>query len=186
MMRFLITALLTLACFSAAGQPHSCDDPSLPKEHTWNPSKADTTERLAQFYRMNYALGKAVHDADFELAASTARKYLEESRYYRCNWNFGNAIHDAHAALGLEALHRGDVSAAASFLVLAGRSPGSPQLDSFGPDMALAKAVLKAGRKDAVAAYLWGIGRFWKQDGGLVERWKLDLAAGRTPDFDSD
>ncbi|MCQ4164709.1 hypothetical protein [Tahibacter harae] len=186
MMRFLITALLALVCFPAAGQLHPCDDPSLPKELAWNPPKADTTERLAQFYRMNDTLSKAVGSKDFELAASTARKFLEESRYYRCNWNFGNAIHDAHAALGMEALHRGDVSAAASFLVQAGRSPGSPQLDTFGPDLDLAKAVLNAGRKDAVAAYLWGIGRFWKEDDGLVERWKLDLSAGRTPDFDSD
>lgn len=184
---FPVVLLLSLACFPAAAQQRNCEDPALPKEHAWNPPKSDSTERLIQFYRTGDELSKQIHGKEYELAASTAKKYLEESRYYRCNWNFGNAIHDAHLALGMNALHRGDVSAAAEFLFLAGRSPGSPQLNSFGPeDMSLAKAMLEAGRKDAVAAYLWGVGRFWKEDGGLVERWKLDLAAGRNPDLDAD
>lgn len=185
MTRLVIVLILALLALPAAAQPRSCDDPSLPKEHGWNPAEADRTERLAQFYRFRHTLQKQLRDAQFDLAAATARKYLEESRYYRCNWNFGNAIHDAHAALGMDALHRGDIAAAAEFLFLAGRSPGSPQLDTFGPDLSLAQAVLKAGRKDAVASYLWGIGRFWKDDGGAVQRWKLDLAADRTPDFEA-
>jgi hypothetical protein len=47
--------------------------------------------------------------------------------------------------LGQVALRRGDAKKAASFLLAAGKTWGSPQLNSFGPNMPLANDLLAAG-----------------------------------------
>ncbi|MCG7911537.1 MAG: RNA polymerase subunit sigma-24, partial [Candidatus Thiodiazotropha taylori] len=66
-------------------------------------------------------------------------------------------------------------------LVLAGQSTGSPQLDSFGPDLKLANVLLKKGQREAVAKYLSGVKRFWEMDEGRIDSWLKDIEAGKTP-----
>ncbi|SFN71734.1 hypothetical protein SAMN05216289_1602 [Dokdonella immobilis] len=68
-------------------------------------------------------------------------------------------------------------------LLEAAKSPGSPQLDSFGPNMLLANELVAAGERDAVIAYLRGVQLFWKMDDGEIEKWIEELKAGKTPDF---
>jgi hypothetical protein len=51
----------------------------------------------------------------------------------------GNTIHDGNLVLGRLALVAGDVAAAKRHLLAAGATPGSPNLNSFGPNMSLAK-----------------------------------------------
>src|SRR5437762_13634578 len=85
------------------------------------------------------ALGEAAkasldrgHDAD---AKSFAEEMERLTPKYPKDWNYGNAIHDSNIVLGRLALKAGDVEAAKKRLLAAGHSSGSPQLDSFGPDM---------------------------------------------------
>ena len=54
--------------------------------------------------------------------------------------------------LGLLALNQGNVKPASQYLD-AGSTPGSPQLNSFGPDMSLAQALLEKGERDTVLEY---------------------------------
>jgi hypothetical protein len=114
-----------------------------------------------------------------------AKMYLDDAKMFRCNWNYGNAIHDANTVLGLMSLRVGKVPEAIGYLHAAGKSPGSPQLNSFGPSMHLAKALATKGEFDAVAKYLDDIRYFWKMEDGAIDRWKADLAAKRVPDFGS-
>ena len=100
---------------------------------------------------------------------------------YRCNWNYGNAIHEANRILGLISLDEMDIEAAASFLIEAGKSPGSPQLDTFGPELDLANELLKAGRSEAVIAYLNGIRQFWEGNEKRVDKWLLKIEKGEKP-----
>ena len=81
------------------------------------------------------------------------------------DWNYGNLIHHAHILRGKVLLQRGDVPAAAAELVAAGATPGSPQLDSFGPDFSLAWALLLANEDDAILTYLHAVARFWSPIG---------------------
>lgn len=54
------------------------------------------------------------------------------------DWNHGNLLHHAHVLRGKVSFAEGNLPAAAVELVAAGNVPGSPQLDSFGPDLSLA------------------------------------------------
>jgi hypothetical protein len=93
----------------------------------------------------------ALTDALLQEAASTSPD----------NWNHGNLLHHAHVLRGKVFFAQGDVSASAVELLAAGGVSGSPQLDSFGPDLSLAWSLLNSDQDQAVVAYLKGIARFW-------------------------
>jgi hypothetical protein len=99
------------------------------------------------------------------------------------NWDAGNRIHQSNIMMGRSALQRGHMKEARSCLLAAGRTPGSPQINSFGPSMILAKEMLEAGERETVLDYLRLCRSFWKADEGRLDRWTLDIKAGRTPDF---
>ena len=117
-------------------------------------------------------------------------------------WNYGNVIHSGNQILGLAALSDGNVGKAKRYLLAAGKTPGSPQLNSFGPDMVLAQKLLARGEKQAVIDYLDLVARFWAttpaslRDGKKINRtyadlyamhrkqiadWKKQIRAGQTP-----
>lgn len=98
-----------------------------------------------------YALDDAAKESFRQNRESDARSFAEElaqlAPKYKGDWNYGNAVQDFNLVLGLLALKKGDADAARARLLAAGRSPGSPQMDSFGPNMSLAKALLEKGEK---------------------------------------
>ena len=85
------------------------------------------------------------------------------------------------------AVHSGDLNEAEKQLMAAGDTPGSPQLNSFGPNTSLAKALLERGRTKAVLEFLQKCSKFWrKPDGTINERcsmWIQQLELGQTPDL---
>lgn len=93
----------------------------------------------------------------------------------------GNALHHGYIVLGRVALREGDLKKAGSYLLEAGKSPGSANLDSFGPNMQLARELLEKGQREVVLQYLELCGRFWKRD--LLTTWTADIKAGKIPDF---
>jgi hypothetical protein len=116
-------------------------------------------------------------------AAAYANEMLAAAQQDRKGWNYGNAIHDGHAALGLVALRKNDVGAARKELLEAGRTPGSPQLDSFGPDMTLANEMLKKGERDVVIEYFVLCRSFWKSGTAQLDAWTKTVQKGETPIF---
>jgi hypothetical protein len=81
------------------------------------------------------------------------------------DWHYGNLVHWGHIILGHACLQEDDVVGAQAELRAAGRTPGSPQLNSFGPDLWLAWTLLKQGEDEAVLDYLHEISRFWSTRG---------------------
>ena len=124
-----------------------------------------------------YLLGK--HDR----AKALAEKALALAPSFQRNWNYGNALHFAHSVLGLLALDSGDVSTAVEQLKNAGATPGSPQLDSFGPTMQLARRLLRSGQSEAVLAYFQQCRSFWKMGGVWLELWEAKVRRGDVPNF---
>ena len=111
---------------------------------------------------------EALAAGDLELAVRIADALLERSRELPDgHWNFGNLVHHGHIIRGYAFLRGGDVAGATSELLAAGQTPGSPQLDSFGPDLNLAWELLRRGRDDAVLAYLRNVSTFWAPMGSL-------------------
>jgi hypothetical protein len=116
-----------------------------------------------------------------------ARKYANEllalAPKYPQDWNYGNAIQDGNLVLGRIALKEGKTEEAKRFLIEAGKSPGSPQLNSFGPNMSLARDLLEKGEREVVLQYFDLCRTFWKMDYGSLDRWTKDVKAGKIPDF---
>ena len=72
---------------------------------------------------------------------------------------------------------------AAEYLLKAGATSGSPQLDSFGPNMSLAKELLEKDQREPVLLYFELCRKFWEMGGERLDRWTKEVNAGITPDF---
>lgn len=134
-----------------------------------------------------YLLGEAAlalaMEGKMELAASYAHELLAMSGQLKVDWNYGNAVHEANTVLGLVALKRGDTAEARRRLLASARVRGSPQLNTFGPTMALARELLLIGEREDVLEFLELCGRFWESDRGRIDRWMNEIRDGRPPDF---
>ena len=181
----LVAAALLLLAIPAVGceEPVACDKCEKNSEFSWNPSDQYATVRLQRFYGLEDLMEAAYKNKRYEEAKTLIAEYLALAKIYRCNWNYGNAVHDAHRILGLILLQGGDVDGAAAALLEAGQSAGSPQLDTFGPDLDLANELLKRGKTPEVTAYLNDIKRFWEMDNGVVDQWLTGIAAGAAPEL---
>jgi hypothetical protein len=125
---------------------------------------------------------KGRSDSDLPVLAKDALKLAAENPDY---FESGNVSHFVHLALGRVALTKGDVAAAIDELKLAGQTQGSPQLDSFGPNMLLAKDLIERHQTPAVIDYLQECKRFWKNDAvhPRLDDWISTVELGATPDF---
>lgn len=140
---------------------------------------AKTEEEL--FYALPEAAIAAYQLGNHRRATELAEQALALARSYERNWNYGNAIHFGHTALGLVALEEGDIARATTELAKAGATRGSPQLDSFGPTMQLAKALLRHGESPAVLAYVQSCRSFWKMGATWLDLWEATIRAGGVP-----
>lgn len=120
---------------------------------------------------------------DLQKARAYAELLLREATSQQGSWNYGNAVHKGNLTLGRIAAAEGRVAEAVTFLRAAGETPGSPQLNSFGPNMTLAKDLLERGERDAVLAYFEACRVFWKMGGRQLDVWRQDVEAGRLPNF---
>ena len=98
-------------------------------------------------------------------------------------WYYGNVVHYAHITLGLVAIRRGDVPQAVRELELAGNTPGSPQLNSFGPTMQLATELLERDERQAVLRYLRQCRSFWEMGEPWLDMWEGKIRGGEIPNF---
>lgn len=142
--------------------------------------KADGQDRF-------YALGDMASDAfeagDMPKAEQYATELLQAAPEFKKNWNYGNAVHRGNIILGRVALRRGDINGAKQYLLAAGDTPGSPQLGSFGPNMALAKELLERGEREVVLNYLQSCAKFWKMGAAKLQDWIATVKSGGTPEF---
>lgn len=116
-------------------------------------------------------------------AKEYATELLLEGQADGHSWNYGNAIFDGHIVLGLLALRHDDVTTAGHELLEAGKTPGSPNLNSFGPDMSLAEELLKKGEKDTVLQYFELCRKFWKMGAERLDSWSAAVRQGQIPAF---
>ena len=68
-------------------------------------------------------------------------------------------------------------------LIAAGETAGSPQLDSFGPNMMLAKELLQKGEKEVVLEYFSLCSKYWEMGQDSLEEWSDLVRANRVPEF---
>lgn len=141
---------------------------------------ADDDEKsylLAHLAKTAFEAGKTDKANDY------ATRMVVSAAKRKKDWNTGNAIHQGNLILGRLAFQRGDFTGAKVFLHEAGKTPGSPQLNSFGPNMALAKDLLERGETKAVLDYFELCGKFWKLGQDRLDAWTTAVKAGEVPDF---
>jgi hypothetical protein len=147
-----------------------------------NDLKITKTEEK-RFYALDDAAKESFVADKLPEAGNYARELMVLAPGYQGNWNYGNAIQDANLVLGRIAVRTGRIKEAKGYLIAAGKSPGSPQMDSFGPNLTLAQDLLKKGERDTVLEYFMLCRRFWKMDYGKLDEWTREVMAGKTPDF---
>lgn len=135
----------------------------------------------------------ALKAGDTKGATRYATELLANNIYSPVSWNYGNVVYDGNQILGLAALKENDIAKAKQCLLAAGNTPGSPQLDSFGPEMTLAQELLKRGEKQVVLDFLDLVAKFWatpkpgtdskflhlyQEHGAKVQQWKNEIRSG--------
>jgi len=125
----------------------------------------------------------AFDSGDLKKASNYAHELLDTAPQFKKDWDYGNAIHHGNCVLGRVALQQGDTKTAIHYLLESGKTKGSPQLDSFGPNMCLARELLVKGEKDAVLQYFGLCRNFWESGGDQLDEWTRQVKAGETPDF---
>lgn len=142
-----------------------------------------TTTDTGKFYLLDDLATTAFDAGDTNKAAGYAQQALNAAATFgEKDWNTGNAIHHGNLILGRIAFQAGNIELAKHYLLEAGKTPGSPQLDSFGPNMALARDLLAKGEKDTVLQYFALCAKFWKSQSEL-DAWTDAVKHGITPDF---
>lgn len=164
------------------GQTQSIDDLKKTLSQVKNEKKFSIETALVNLY----VTGKITNENKKE-AEEFALSNLKTAEKYKKDWNYGNAIHQANTLLGRIKLFEGNIEEAKKYLELAGKTPGSPQLDTFGPNMALAKDLLEKGEKEAVLKYFDACAKFWGSEFSKpeIDSWKKSISENKIPDFGS-
>jgi hypothetical protein len=136
-----------------------------------------------RFYRLDDLAMQAFAAGDLKKASQYANELLKTAPKFQQDWNYGNAIHKGNIVLGQIALREGRMDEAKEFLLKAGKTPGSPQLDSFGPNMSLAKELVEKGEKEVVLQYFELCRKFWSMGAQQLDAWAKDVKAGNVPEF---
>lgn len=123
----------------------------------------------------------ALAAGELDKAADYAHQMLE--------WNapgqsyYGEFIYNGNFVLGMLAVREGNLDEAEQYLLQSGDTTGSPALNSFGPNMSLAKELLTYDRRDAVLAFLKKCLKFWTIETSPCSQWIQEIEEGKTPDF---
>lgn len=139
--------------------------------------------RYPRLLGLRAAAERALTRGNHQRAALLAEELLTLAEMYRDDWSYGNAVHHGNLLLGRVALARGDTQLAKTRLRAAGATPGSPQLNSFGPNMALALELLHAGERATVIEYFDLCQQFWELGPSTLDLWSQQVASGVEPSF---
>jgi hypothetical protein len=131
---------------------------------------------LARMAKAAFAAG------EWDRATGYAKEALEAATHGVFPWT-GDAIHQGNIVLGRLALRRSDIDGAKRYLLAAGKAPGSSQLASLGPNMALARDLLDRSEQETVLTYLEECSHFWDGNRGKLAEWTALVKAGLKPDF---
>jgi hypothetical protein len=132
---------------------------------------------IDRFYRL-VGLARAAFDGGAtDKAAAYGRALLDTAGRYATDWNYGNAIYYSNWVLGRIALQQGDAARAGEYLLRAGATPGSPQLNSFGPNMKLAQEPVEKGQTAVVLQNFGLCAKFWKLEEGKLAAWTATVKA---------
>ena len=122
----------------------------------------------------------ACQSGQIEKAEQYAREALRNPPSFPAS--LADSIHTSNNVLGLVALQRGDIAGARAYLLASTKVRSSLLLDRWGPNLALAKALIDKGQNDAVLEYFQACKPFVTKNPKLDE-WIATLKGGLGPDL---
>ena len=125
----------------------------------------------------------AYESGAFNRAEMWAYEMLADANGYQNDRNYADEIHYGNIVLGLLALQKNDLKGAGDHLVAAADIAGNPRIDTLGPNMMLARELLRKHDRKPVLKYLDACGKFWKSGDKKLKRWRSEVIAGVMPDF---
>lgn len=141
------------------------------------------SDEYQEYLILPLAAKTAYSNRSYATAEAYAKRLLMLAPKYKGNWNYGNAIHDSNVVLGRVVLRNGELELAIEHLLKAGKTLGSPQLGSFGPNMELAKDLIEENEREAVLSYFELCRKFWDLGEDKLAIWTLQVNEGKMPDF---
>lgn len=144
----------------------------------------DSTSNQSRSYKLMYLMEAAYNtkrQKEAEIYAKKLLEFAEKIENPSKSYSFGKFTHKANTMLGKIALDNSDIESAKFHLIESAKIKGSPALNSFGPNMSLAKKLLLRGEKQIVIEYLTICEDFWKKD--VLEKWKKEILDNKIPDF---
>lgn len=152
---------------------------------TWDSSKSTTEESAEEkrFYDLTKNLQQKYEAGKITEVESDINEIKNLLPTFTRNWNYGNAVHNMNIVAGRIALQKGNIEEAKNQLILAGQTNGSPQLNSFGPNMSLAKELLEKKESKVVLQYFDLCSRFWNNDFSKLNELKVTVQHGEIPNF---
>jgi len=136
----------------------------------------------ARFYALSDLAKAAFAAGDSDKAEYYGRELLSLAPQYQKNWNYGNAVFFGNMIIGRVALKRDkNPFLAKRSLLASAETAGSPTLNSFGPNMSLAKDLLSLGERDTVLEFFALCRKFWKSE--KLDDWAATVRGGGMPDF---
>jgi hypothetical protein len=146
-------------------------------------AQAADTDASSRYNRLNFLAKEAFDAGALKQASQYAIELLNPTPEHLKNWNYGSAIHTGNTVLGRIALRQGQLEPAKTYLLKAGQTPGAPTLNTFGPNMSLAKELAEKGEKDVVIQYFDLCRKFWMMGDDKLDQWTKEVSAGIVPDF---
>ena len=137
--------------------------------------------RPCKLLGLKYIAENSLQKNKIEKARKQAVELLELSQGNSKNKVDGDGIHQANIIFGKIYLKEENLEKAKEKLLQAGKTPGSPVLNSFGPNMSLAKELLLKGEEEVVLEYFGLCSKFWQNN--TLTLWETEIRAGRVPSF---
>ncbi len=131
---------------------------------------------LEAFHFLGDLVLRSTDEKRWEKTELYSKEYLLMSELFKDNWNFGNAIYYGNLGLSQVAFNKKmDSKSAVKYLLAASKTPGSPQLDSFGPfiEPATRSLLLDLAKSDQVEK--WNL--------AALEHFEQQIRKNETPDF---
>lgn len=145
-------------------------------------------EKSAVMARAAKAALEAGQNTKAQSYASDVLKMVQDAGAWKPgdpNYARRDAIFYGNLVMGRLALLRGDIESAKTFLLRSGQigQHGSGTFDSFGPNMSLARELLKKSEDATVLQFLEECRQFWADDAGRIDSWEASIRNHKMPNF---
>lgn len=140
-------------------------------------------QQLNLFLQQRSMIERCIIAEEFSRAKTQASAYLTQAKLFVDHWNYGNAIHHGNMYLGFCAFQEHNIEEAKRYLLASGTTPGSPQLQSFGPNMLLANKLLGAQEREVVIEFLGSCNAWWGKELSKTKLWINMIREGVIPNF---